>query len=219
VCTWNAGILFICATVAGFRTRPTRVRKKDGMHPMMNVERLHRPIGPMPEAVSKLFDGIDLTGLDMLRLVRIATNLYDMVGDEQLEAVGLSGPRWRLLLRLHREELGGNRVGVSPTHLSHCQNVSKNTISALLRGLEEQHLVERTLDPTDKRAFRIRLTDAGRDIVVTTAPRHLTHLNDLATALAPEEQTQLITLLEKLCRSLAARNWHKNAPNDDETAA
>ena len=151
----------------------------------MNLERLHRPTGPMPEAVHKLFGGIDLTGLEMLRLVRITSNLYEVATDEQLEAAGLSGPRWRLLLRLHREEVGGDAGGMSPTHLSRCQNVSKNTISALLRGLEEQGLVERTLDPEDKRAFRIRLSEAGRQMVITTAPRHLAYLNELANALEP----------------------------------
>jgi DNA-binding MarR family transcriptional regulator len=185
------------------------------MHPVINLERLQRPTGAMPEVVQKLFGGVDLTGLDLLRMVRVASNLYDMVGDEPLEAAGLSGPRWRLLLRLHREELGGHTEGVSPTHLSRCQNVSKNTISSLLRGLEEQNLVERTLDLEDKRVFRIRLTEAGRQMVLTTAPRHLAYLNELAAALAPDEQAQLITLLEKLNRSLAARNRRRATPCEE----
>ena len=108
------------------------------------------------------------------------------------------------MLRLYVEEVHGNMQGVSPTHLSHCQNVSKNTISALLRGLEEQGLVERALDPLDKRGFRIRLSQAGRDLLVNTTPRHLEHLNCLVSGLSPDERTQLIELLGKLQSALLA---------------
>ena len=72
---------------------------------------------------------------------------------------------------------------MSPTHLSRCQNVSKNTISSLIGGLEEQGLVERELDRTDKRVFRIHLTDAGRQAVQETAPDHVAYLNALAGGL------------------------------------
>ena len=59
---------------------------------------------------------------------------------------------------------------MSPTHLSRCQSVSKNTISSLIGGLEEQGLVERELDRDDKRVFRIHLTDAGRQAVRRPRP-------------------------------------------------
>jgi MarR family transcriptional regulator, negative regulator of the multidrug operon emrRAB len=91
---------------------------------------------------------------------------------------------------------------MSPTHLSRCQNVSKNTISSLIGGLEEQGLVERELDRTDKRVFRIHLTDTGRQAVQETAPEHVAYLNALAGGLTEEERGQLIGLLEKLHASL-----------------
>ena len=146
---------------------------------------------------------IDLGGLELLRLVKTAANLYDALADEHLRAADLSGSRLRLLLRLWVEEVHGHVEGTSPTHLSHCQNVSKNTISALLRGLEEQGLVERTLDADDKRVFRIRLTAAGRELVQATAPEHMDYLNRLPAGLTPDEREQLIELLTKLRRSLS----------------
>jgi DNA-binding MarR family transcriptional regulator len=140
-----------------------------------------------------------------MRLIHMAANAYATAVDEQLREADLSGPRWMLLLRLLAEERRGIVDGVSPTRLSRCQNVSKNTISALLGGLEEQGLIERALDPDDKRAFRIRLTDAGRQVVQTTGPGHIAFVNSLAAGLSAEEKAQLMELLEKLRRSLVNR--------------
>ena len=71
---------------------------------------------------------------------------------------------------LYVEEQRGKSLGLPPSYLSRCQDVTKNTISVLLRGLEDQGWIERTLDPDDRRVFRIRLTPAGRELI-RTRPR------------------------------------------------
>jgi DNA-binding MarR family transcriptional regulator len=78
-----------------------------------------------------------------------------------------------------------------------------------LRGLEEQGLIERTLDPEDKRIFHIHLSAAGREVVRARAPQHLAHLDDLASSLTPAEQAQLLELLGKLAGALASRQHHE----------
>jgi DNA-binding MarR family transcriptional regulator len=148
---------------------------------------------------------VDTSGVELLRLVKMTGNLYDIINGERLREADLSGPRLWLLTRLWMEETHGHVQGTRPTHLSRWQNVSKNTISALLRGLEEQGLVERALDSEDRRVFRIRLTAAGRELVQRIAPRHLASLNQLAGGLATAERAELIVLLQKLYCSLAAQ--------------
>jgi DNA-binding MarR family transcriptional regulator len=165
--------------------------------------------GPRARAlIHELAGDVDTTGLEILRLIKMIAIRYDVTGAEMLRHADLSGPRWRLLLRLYIEEAlpeacSGLPPGVTPTHLSRCQNVSKNTISALLRGLEHQGLIERTMDPEDKRGFRIRLTASGRELVRSVSPQHLAHLNKLISRLSPEEQNQLTLLLRKLYASLS----------------
>ncbi len=110
-------------------------------------------------------------------------------------------------MRLHFEEARGNCAGITPTALSRVQSVSKNTISALLRGLEEQGLVQRTLDPTDRRLFRIQLTAHGRELVRREAPGRVRHLNRLAQGLTEPERQELTDLLWKLFSSI-----YKNCP-------
>lgn len=182
----------------------------------------HRADGPPPvrvllEALVGEAD-VDTTGLELAGLIRLTANLYDEAAIVQHpRAGGISGPRWMLLGRLLAEEARGNREGLSPTHLSRWQKVSKNTVSALLRGLEEQGLIERAVDPADRRGFRIRLTDAGRELVRSTAPQHLAYLNSLVEDLTSEERAQLLALLGKLCRSLAARLPRPCPPPAQET--
>jgi DNA-binding MarR family transcriptional regulator len=140
-------------------------------------------------------------GVELLRLVRLLANSYDMIMAERMRKEHLSAPRWRLLLRLHMEERLGN-PSVNPTQLSKTQNVSKNTISAHLRTLEEQGLIEREIDPEDLRQFRIRLSDAGRELIRNSTPGHMTFLNELAGDLTAVEREQLQNLLRTLHSSL-----------------
>ena len=154
--------------------------------------------------VQSLAGDAGMTGLELMRWLHMATNAYAGAADEQLRESGLSGSRWVLLLRLLAEERCGCEEGISPTHLSQRQNVSKNTISVLLRGLEEQGLIERSLVPDDRRAYHIHLTDAGRALMETTAPEHISFLNGVAAGLTAQESAQLIGLLQKLYRSLSS---------------
>ena len=173
-----------------------------------------RPV-PHSQAIRSLVHSLagdaGMTGLELFRWLHMVTNAYAGAADEQLRDSGLSGPRWVLLLRLLAEERCGCGEGISPTHLSQRQNVSKNTISVLLRGLEEQGLIERSLVPDDRRAFHIRLTDAGRTLVEATAPEHIAFLNGVAAGLTAEESAQLIDLLQKLYRSLSMDRVVNNA--------
>jgi DNA-binding MarR family transcriptional regulator len=160
--------------------------------------------GAVREMVQRFAGNVDPSGVEIGRLVRMVCNLYEARIDEALREQGLSGPRWGLLLRMFAEEQRGHAGGMSPTHLSRCQNVSKNTISSLIGGLEEQGLVARELDREDKRVFRIHLTEEARELVREHAPEHIGYLNALADGLSREEREHLIGLLDKLATSLRA---------------
>lgn len=152
--------------------------------------------------VKTLFNIEDTRGIELFITLHHITLMSDTMDNQTFGDLDLSVPRWRLLLRLLIEEQLGNLEGLNPTVLSHSQQVSKNTISALLRGLEEKGLIQRNLDPQDLRYFRIQLTQAGRELILATAPRRIESLNRLLAGLSSEELVQLTGLLEKLQRSL-----------------
>ncbi len=167
--------------------------------------------------LQELAGGVETSGLEIARLFRIVANLYENAAFHRLRDSDLSGPRIGLLMRLYGEEKRSDGRGISPTDLSHHQRVSKNTISSLLRGLEEQGLIERTLDEDDRRVFRIRLSDVGRALVTETAPKHLAAMNELISGLSPDERRELVALLEKTQHSLVTNGACRTESPDPES--
>ena len=148
-----------------------------------------------------------LQGVEVLRLVRAVNSAYDSLLTDTMRNGPVTPPRWRILLRLWLEEQMGCST-VNPTHLSRTQQVSKNTISEHLRGLEEAGLIERELDRADRRQFKIRLTEQGRAVVQSCTPGHVQRLNDLIACLTPLESEQLIGLLGKLHSALQCESTY-----------
>jgi DNA-binding MarR family transcriptional regulator len=147
----------------------------------------------------------DTSGVEIFSLIHAISRNY-MHNREWhshgLRRAELSRPRWGMLMLLMAHERLGRRRGMSPTEFSRFQGVSRNTVSSLLRGLEDQGYVRRSLDPDDYRMFSIELTDTGRKLIQELAPEAVDQMNDLASGLTAEERTQLIALLEKLRNSI-----------------
>jgi DNA-binding MarR family transcriptional regulator len=127
----------------------------------------------------------DPSGIDLFRLLNASAHLLEALAEHDLQASGLSFPRLWLLVWLRVEELRGNAQGVSPSGLSRFQHVSKNTVSSLLRSLEEQGLIERAVCDQDKRKFNIRLSPAGRKLVCAVLPEHGDSVIRLFACLSP----------------------------------
>ena len=156
----------------------------------------------------------DASGLELhttLHRVDVLSSTFDTQGQED---AGLSGPRWWLMLRLFLDEEMGNTSGLTPSFLSHSQRVSRNTISALLRGLEEQGLITRVMDPNDLRTFRIKLSDEGRRVILHAAPERIESLNRLYSILTNEERDSLLLILNKLTRVLMDQHCHGHNETD-----
>ncbi len=128
---------------------------------------------------------------------RVSHRMFRL-GEASLNESGLSYAQYRLLLLLLFEEWLGNNDGMNPSTISDQQGKGRNTISALIRGLEDDGLVERRLDERDRRRFSIALTEAGRQRVRQHANLHMRFVGDLFAAFTPEEMETLSALLTKL---------------------
>jgi DNA-binding MarR family transcriptional regulator len=146
--------------------------------------------------------GGDIRGIEIGSAIRMLANIYDHAISHNPGVADLSGPRMGILMRLMAEEDNGNMSGINPTRISHYQQVKKNTITSLLKGLEDQGLIARATDPSDRRGFMIHITPAGRDLIHSTAPARLAFMNQLASGLSDVERDELVSLLEKLRSSI-----------------
>ena len=160
-------------------------------------------MGQYFEKYMKKLAGTDnIQGLELVGSIRRLGNFYDAIFNQINSDSDLSFQRLAILMRLYIDDQIGNSKGITPTILSHFQKVSKNTISSLLRGLEEQGLLRRENDPLDRRSYRLKITEDGREMVKELAPHHVEYMNSLSSDLSVDEKEQLIVLLKKLLQSL-----------------
>ena len=78
--------------------------------------------------------------------------------------------------------------------------VTSPTVTQLLKGLEANGLVERRIDPADRRAVGITLTKRGELVVVKAAEAFTASFEGLIEYLGEEESDQLADLLLKVSR-------------------
>lgn len=146
--------------------------------------------------------GENTRGMEIMLLTKMVSSSIEACFSQIGSSFEITPARWGILMWLLDEEKKGNCEGCTPTHMSQTRNVKKNTISSLLHGMEDQGLIERKNDPGDRRIFRIRLTEKGRQLAEEIRPKYVKMLNQLTDRLDGEEQTQLIKLMEKLILSM-----------------
>lgn len=155
------------------------------------------------EHIQALNPQIDPRATRLMEALRLVSHALHQVNENSLESAGLSYAKWRVLVNLHYADFHGEGA-LNPSDISERQGTSRNTISGLIRDLEEEGLVQRQLDPADRRRFEISLTETGRSLVETHARQHLNTINDCFSALTPAEQETLTVLLERVGLSVAA---------------
>lgn len=129
---------------------------------------------------------------------RMVSHQFYQLNETSLGAAELSYAQFRVLMSLYFCEWAGNSDGLNPSEISTRQGTSRNTISALIRNLEEEGLVARQLDSADRRRFNIRLTDAGRQKIHDHSSRHVKMIEMLFQELDSDEINMLSALLHKL---------------------
>lgn len=111
---------------------------------------------------------------------------------------GLSEGRFILLFLLD-----ATTDGLAPNALAAQAGVTRATVTGLLDGLEQQALIARHTDTTDRRALRIMLTPKGKRVAKTVFDQHARWIANLFGNLSEAERKQLATLLDKVAVNLA----------------
>lgn len=125
------------------------------------------------------------------RLLHYTAQMYEPFGlnrggVEVLAALRSHGPEYRL----------------SPTTLCQLSLVTSATMTNRLDRLEQEALVRRRPDPSDRRALFVELTDKGRSLIDEVISSVLARRAEQISALSREEREVLEQLLRKLLISL-----------------
>ena len=97
------------------------------------------------------------------------------------------------------------------SEISKLLQVTSPTITQLLKGLEANGLVERRIDPTDRRAVGITLTQKGEKVTEQAAKAFFTSLHGLIEYLGEDESNELADLLAKVSRYYNEKTASENS--------
>jgi len=128
-----------------------------------------------------------------LRLLSATTRIEDTIRQRLREQFGITLPRFDLMAQLERE-----REGLTMGELSRRMMVTGGNVTSIVDQLEKEQLVQRQNLPGDRRAFRVRLTPAGRKAFATMAQAHESWVVQLLAPLSERQQAQLHQLLGTL---------------------
>lgn len=99
-----------------------------------------------------------------------------------------------------------NPEGTSSAELSSKMNVKPPTINPLLLNLENEKLIERKVDPSDRRILRITLTPKGVQLTNEIEEGFCIRMHGLVSYLGTDKSNELITLLNESCAYFVQQN-------------
>jgi MarR family transcriptional regulator for hemolysin len=127
--------------------------------------------------------------------------------DRQLAARGSSFHTWLVLRQVH------GHPGLTQRALAETVGIEGPTLTHHLDRLTAEGLVERLPHASDRRAWTVALTVAGRRHLIATNAVADAHNAALATALSPAELTTVSAALARLVELYAAPADRHTAPD------
>jgi MarR family transcriptional regulator, transcriptional regulator for hemolysin len=124
--------------------------------------------------------------------------------DERARRIGTTRAQWRTLKILERNQ--GSNQGA----LAELLEIEPITMGRMIDRLEEAGLVERRRDPTDRRVWRIHLTDAAQPVLRQLREIADEMFDELMADIDPADRIRLHALLATL---------HTNLTTDDTKEA
>lgn len=110
-----------------------------------------------------------------------------------LESLGLSAFDPWLLVEIEKHHY--------PTEAVRIMQIPAPTISQMLKRLEADGLVVRSLDPSDLRRYRFDLTEKGKELLHASQKHMLASMERRLERFSPEQRRQFVELLDILAQS------------------
>jgi DNA-binding MarR family transcriptional regulator len=132
-----------------------------------------------------------------LRMLSCTVRIENDIRSRLRATFDITLPRFDLMAQLERHP-DGLRMG----ELSKRMMVTGGNITGITDQLEREQLVTRVPDPKDRRAYAVKLTDAGRSAFATMARVHEGWIEELLKDVSSDDKGQLIELLSHMKRGL-----------------
>jgi DNA-binding MarR family transcriptional regulator len=154
---------------------------------------------------------LDLERFLPYRLSVLANTMSTALAAAYAERFQLSIPEWRVLAVLARSP------GLSAAQVAQRTAMDKVAVSRAVASLSRARRIERSVEESDRRRSRLRLTADGKAVYDEVVPWALAYENAVLSGIPPASRAALLDLLDDLTlRAMALAN---SLPVTDPTVA
>ncbi|WP_067718125.1 MarR family winged helix-turn-helix transcriptional regulator [Nocardia yamanashiensis] len=154
-------------------------------------------------AWSRIHPDVDCSYVEVTgRVTRIA-RIMDREFTEFFKGHGMEFWEFDLLSTLRRN---GGKDGLTAGALNKALMVTSGAVTNRIDRMAAKGLVVRVADPSDRRAVRVQLTDAGRDLVDKLLPLHAANAERLLADFAGSDREAIVPLLRALAEALGDKS-------------
>ena len=122
---------------------------------------------------------------DLVLLMSDLARMVRTLADARARDHGMTRAQWMILVRLDRQP------GMSQNELAALIEVEPITVGRLIDRLERRGMVKRCADPSDRRIWRLRLTEASRPMLKEIMKARA-EINDILTAGLPKKDLETV---------------------------
>ncbi|WP_245899173.1 MarR family winged helix-turn-helix transcriptional regulator [Nonomuraea indica] len=162
---------------------------------MSDVAGERDPIDVILEQWRRERPDLDLSAMGVFGRLALVTRRAEASVDRVFAGHGLRHGEFDVLAALRRS---GPPYTAIPSELSAALMMSRAGMTNRIDRLEAAGLVERSLDPADRRSFRVTLTAEGRRVIDAAMTDHAATLARLTAGLAPEDAETLTRILRSM---------------------
>lgn len=138
---------------------------------------------------------IDCSGKAVVGRILMLQDIILKTVNAALAPFGLRYPVYAVLATLRA---AGPPHRLSPSQLQATMLFTSGGISNLLRRVERQGLIRRSVDPADRRAVRVELTEKGVELADRSMPAHAAAERQLCAMFDDAEQDAFASLLSRM---------------------
>ena len=120
---------------------------------------------------------------DLVLLMSDLARMVRTLADARARDHGMTRAQWMILVRLDRQP------GMSQNELAALIEVEPITVGRLIDRLERRGMVKRCADPSDRRIWRLRLTEAAQPMLKEIMKARA-EINDILTAGLPKKDSR-----------------------------
>lgn len=128
--------------------------------------------------------------------------------DARARGIGVTRPQWQVLSLL------SFNAGINQGGLAELLEVEPITLGRMIDRLQDAQLVERRPDPSDRRAWRLFLTDKGQLLLDQLRPFALETYDIALDGIDAAERAALMAALGRMRANLSRRQSLENAGDD-----